>query len=67
MDTTAKPSGLETQKGCTVLPVQPLAIFVNNGTDENTASALRLQRLSLLGIIGQRANLLASLVWEKAA
>jgi hypothetical protein len=32
----------------------------------NTTEAVRLQRLRLLGIIGQRARLLAGIAWEDA-
>jgi hypothetical protein len=34
--------------------------------EDNTA-ALRLQRLRLVGIIGQRAEMLAGMVWGEAA
>jgi hypothetical protein len=42
------------------------ANFINNDADDNTASALRLQRLRLIGVIGERANLLAGLAWGEA-
>lgn len=38
--------------------------FVSSNANEDTTAALRLQRLKLLGIIGQRATVLAGMVWE---
>jgi hypothetical protein len=34
-----------------------------NSDNDNSTDALRIQRLRLLGIIGQRASLIASLAW----
>jgi len=42
---------------------RPLTNFNNNDTYADNASALRMQRLRLLGIIGARAGVLASLAW----
>lgn len=41
--------------------------YINNGNPADNTTALRLQRLRLLGIIGARANMLASLAWGEAA
>jgi hypothetical protein len=43
---------------------RPLTIQVISNNTGDTAQALRVQRLKLLGIIGQRASLLADLAWE---
>ncbi len=44
--------------------VRGTTIYVNNGSIADTVSALGFQRLKLLGIIGQRASMLADLAWE---
>lgn len=44
--------------------VQPLQNFHHVSKIVDSAAALRLQRLSAIGIIGSRANLIATLVWE---
>lgn len=55
----------KTRKGRTAT-VRPLTnAFTSISAD--TSTALRLQRLRLLGIIGQRAGLLADLAWGDAA
>lgn len=41
-------------------------IVGNFSVDDNSLTNLRLQRLRLLGIIGQRARLLSDLAWEAA-
>lgn len=53
-------------KGHAVRPAQPQQ-FHSNSADDDTPTALRLQRLKLLGIIGARANMLAPMVWGEAA
>lgn len=54
------------ERGHAVRAAQPRDIRSNSEADD-TPTALRLQRLKLLGIIGQRADMLASLVWGEAA
>lgn len=39
-------------------------IVGNNSADDNNLLGLRIQRLRLLGVIGQRAKLLSELAWE---
>jgi len=56
----------ETRKGRTAT-VRPSTNLLNNDSDNDTATTLRLQRLRLIGIIGNRADLLATLAWGKAA
>jgi|GEM_PF-7092526 len=51
------------QKGRVVSATQPQNIACNSSGND-TRLALRLQRLSLLGLIGQRANLVAAMAWE---
>lgn len=48
---------------------QRLPMFCQLGGDrhEDSTEALRLQRLRLLGIIGNRATVLSHLVWGEAA
>jgi hypothetical protein len=41
---------------------RPLSKFINSDSTDNT-TAIRLQRLLACGIVGQRANLIASLAW----
>lgn len=55
----------KTRKGRTC-EVRPLTKLIYSDTADS-ATALRLQRLRLLGVIGRRADLLASLAWEDAA
>ena len=45
---------------------RPLKIFVSNDNIKDTSEALRLQRLRLIGILGQRAVLIAGMVWGEA-
>ncbi len=54
---------LNTRKGRTAT-VQPSTNFINSNVDIDNTTALRLQRLRLLGIIGFRAEMLAALAWE---
>jgi hypothetical protein len=54
---------LKTRKGRTAT-VQPSTNFNNSNVDTDNTTALRLQRLRLLGIIGFRAAMLADLAWE---
>lgn len=51
-------------KGRTVRAARPLTNYVSNDNAANTIDALRAQRLRLLGIIGQRAQLIAAMAWE---
>lgn len=37
--------------------------YFNISRNEDSKSALRLQRLSVLGVVGTRADLIASLAW----
>lgn len=53
----------KTRKGRTAT-VQPSTNFINSNADTDNITALRLQRLRLLGIIGFRAEMLADLAWE---
>jgi len=39
---------------------------ISSGNCDDNAKLLRIQRLNLLGIIGQRAQLLADLAWGSA-
>jgi len=41
--------------------------YFNSSSDADNTTALRLQRLRLLGIIGNRADVLAALAWGEAA
>lgn len=41
--------------------------YINNSKTADSTAALRLQRLRLLGIIGRRAELIASIAWEAGA
>jgi hypothetical protein len=43
------------------------AVLSHFGTETNNTTALRLQRLRLIGVIGQRAETLTSFVWGEAA
>jgi len=43
------------------------ANYISSNTVADSTTALRLQRLRLLGIIGARAELLAELAWGAAA
>ena len=57
------------QKGRAVAAARPLRnlnrnVASNNDGRSDSILTLRLQRLRLLGIIGKRADLLASLAWE---
>lgn len=45
---------------------RPLKNFINSNDTADTTHALRVQRLRLVGIIGHRANMLASLAWGEA-
>lgn len=47
--------------------VQPLQNSHNISNTADSKAALRLQRLSVLGIIGTRAILIAGLAWEPGA
>lgn len=38
--------------------------YINSSNNTDSTTALRLQRLRLLGIIGFRATMLADLAWE---
>jgi hypothetical protein len=38
--------------------------YISSNANEDNTTALRLQRLKLLGIIGQRADVLSSMIWE---
>jgi len=40
--------------------------YISNSSTADSTTALRLQRLRLLGIIGIRAELLAGMAWEAA-
>lgn len=46
--------------------VRGTANYINNSKTVDSTTALRLQRLRLLGIIGMRAELIASIAWEAA-
>ena len=46
--------------------VRSTANYINNSKTVDSTTALRLQRLRLLGIIGMRAELIASIAWEAA-
>lgn len=46
--------------------VQPLQNSVSIGNNADSVSALRLQRLSVIGIGGAQANLIAGLAWGVA-
>ena len=54
-------------KGRTVSAARPLTNLVSNDTATDTTRALRLQRLRLLGIIGQRAQTIAGIAWGEVA
>ncbi len=41
--------------------------YISNSDTADNTTALRLQRLRLLGIIGARAEMLAPLAWGEAA
>jgi hypothetical protein len=56
---------LETRKGRTST-VRPSQMLIH-GSDDDSASMLRLQRLRLIGIIGERAKTLSQMVWGEAA
>ena len=43
------------------------ANYFNNSNNADSTTALRLQRLRLLGIIGVRAELLTNMAWGEAA
>ena len=47
--------------------VRPSTNLLNSSGINDSTEALRLQRLRLVGIIGMRAQMLASLVWGEAA
>jgi hypothetical protein len=66
MLSTARTAHAEALRGRTTT-VRPLTKLLSNSANEDTATALRLQRLRLIGIIGQRAALLAQIAWEVAA
>ena len=40
--------------------------YIGNSSTADSTTALRLQRLRLLGVIGIRAELLAGMAWEGA-
>lgn len=46
---------------------RPLITLITNGNIEDTKDALRLQRLHRVGIVGSKANLIASLAWNEVA
>jgi hypothetical protein len=56
----------KTRKGRTATVRPSTKLLISSVTDDST-EALRLQRLRLAGIIGMRAQVLASLVWGEAA
>lgn len=41
--------------------------YFNVSNNEDSKSTLRLQRLSVLGVVGTRADLIAGLAWEPGA
>lgn len=47
--------------------VQPLQNSHNISTTADSKAALRLQRLSVIGVVGLRANLIAGLAWDCGA
>lgn len=47
-----------------VLTGRPLICQLGGDDQATTTEALRIQRLRLLGVIGQRAKLLSDLAWE---
>jgi hypothetical protein len=53
----------ETQKAGAATPASAI-FFSSNSSTMNSALAIRVQYLRLLGITGQRANLLSELAWE---
>jgi hypothetical protein len=65
MATAARASGPKTRKAGTATVPTPAIFFSSNDTSD-TASAIRLQRLLPLGIIGFRADLIAQLAWGEA-
>lgn len=42
---------------------RPLTNFISSNNNADTTHGLRIQRLRLIGIIGHRADVLASLAW----
>ena len=56
----------ETERGCPVLPAQPLHDLHYNCALDNKLSALRAQYLrEQFDLIGPRAGLVAALRWEQ--
>ena len=53
----------KTRKGRTAT-VRPSKNFINSNVNTDSATILRLQRLRTIGVVGQRADLVANLVWE---
>lgn len=64
MTATARAPQPGNAKGRPVRAERPSTNFVSNDSSLNTIDTLRAQRLRLLGIIGQRAQLIANLAWE---
>ncbi len=62
---SARAPQLDKRKGRTVA-VRPFQNSSNISTIEDSKSALRLQRLSMLGVVGTRADLIAGLAWGVA-
>lgn len=65
MFTAARAVAPKTRKGRTGT-VRPSTNLLNSSAIIDSTEALRVQRLRLLGIIGQRAALIASLAWGDA-
>ena len=56
----------ETERGRTVLPVQPPHDLLNQCALDNRLTALRTQYLrEQFGLIGPRAGLVAALTWDQ--
>ena len=62
MLSTAGCVALKTRKGRTAT-VRPSTNLLSSSRSVDSTEALRLQRLRLIGIIGQRAELIAGMAW----
>lgn len=63
---TARTAPAKARRDRTTPAVRPLTKMLINSATVNSTDALRIQRLRLLGIIGQRAALIAALAWGEA-
>lgn len=54
-------------KGRTAGHGAPLIDLLNSSEQNDSTSALRLQRLGCIGIGGQRANVLSTIIWGDVA